>query len=46
MDICQHKKTWAGFVKFIEWSLGGILPAHVLPDALPHAQLIPFNGYR
>jgi hypothetical protein len=24
MDISQHKKTWAGFVKFIEWSMGGI----------------------
>jgi len=24
MDISQHKKTWTGFVKFIEWSMGGI----------------------
>lgn len=24
MDISQHRKTWTGFVKFIEWSLGGI----------------------
>jgi len=24
MDITQHKKTWAGFVKFINWSLAGI----------------------
>jgi hypothetical protein len=24
MDVSQHKKTWAGFVKFIEWSMGGI----------------------
>ncbi len=24
MDISQHQKTWTGFVKFIEWSIGGI----------------------
>jgi hypothetical protein len=24
MDITQHKKTWGGFVKFINWSLAGI----------------------
>jgi hypothetical protein len=24
MDISQHKKTWAGFVLFIEWAMGGI----------------------
>jgi len=24
MDITQHKKTWGGFVKFINWSLASI----------------------
>jgi hypothetical protein len=24
MDITQHKKAWAGFVKFIEWSIVSI----------------------
>lgn len=24
MDITQHRKTWSGFVRFIEWSLAAI----------------------
>ena len=24
MDISQHRKNWSGFVKLVEWSLGGI----------------------
>ena len=25
MDISQHKKSWANFVTFVKWSMGGIL---------------------
>jgi len=24
MDISEHRKNWNGFIKLVEWSLGGI----------------------
>jgi hypothetical protein len=25
MDISQHQKSWANFITFVKWSMGGIL---------------------